>query len=350
MKKALIYNMSLARGGAERVTVYLAEYLARNGVACDIITERVYDHEYDVPNGVNRICLSRGNYFSKVHELRKLIKQSGADVLLVMAVPNCIYASLAALGLKIRVVVSERNDPANFLGKPAVKHLSRFLMKFAHGFVFQTNDAKAYYAKKLSGRGTVIPNPLFTDSLPPAYEGEREKNIVSAGRLVPQKNQKMLIDAFSIFSKDHPDFSLTIYGEGALRGALETQARELGLDGKVFLPGNVSDLLQRTKSSAAFVMSSDFEGMPNALIEAMAIGLPCISTDCPCGGPGELINNGENGLLVPVGDTAALSDALKKLVDNPQLSEKIQKNAPSIRERLDSDLIGKAWLDYLENT
>ena len=86
------------------------------------------------------------------------------------------------------------------------------------------------------------------------------------------------------------------------------------------------------------------------IIEAMAIGLPCISTDCPCGGPGELINNGENGLLVPVGDTAALSDALKKLVDNPQLSEKIQKNAPSIRERLDSDLIGKAWLDYLENT
>ena len=127
MKKILIYNTSLSRGGAERVTVYLADHIAKKGIPCDIVTEKVAPQEYDVPNGVNRICLSRGNYFSKVRELRRLIKQSGADVLLVMAVPNCIYASLAALGLKIRVVVSERNDPANFLGKSAVKHLSRFL-------------------------------------------------------------------------------------------------------------------------------------------------------------------------------------------------------------------------------
>lgn len=350
MKKLIIYNTSLSRGGAERVTVYLAEYMVKNGVACDIITQKIAKNEYDVPEGVVRKCLTAGQGFlAKICELRNLIKQSHADVMLIMGVPNCIYASVAAIGLKIKVVVSERNDPANFLGKTIVKHVSRFLMKLADGFVFQTHDAKLYYDKKLKGRGAVIFNPLFTEGLPDAYEGERTKSIVTAGRLATQKNQKLLISAFAKVSEKHPEYKLIIYGEGPLRDRLEAQVKELGLDGKVQLPGNVSDLCEHTKGAAMFVMSSDFEGMPNALIEAMAIGLPCISTDCPCGGPRELVENKENGILVPVGDVEAMAAAMVELIENGELAEKIGRNAQQIRNRLDCDLIGKQWIEYLAN-
>ncbi len=350
MKKLIIYNTSLSRGGAERVTVYLAEHMIKNNIACDIITERIEKNEYEVPNGVERKCLTASkNYFAKLCELRRLIKQSQADVMLVMGVPNCIYASLAAIGLKIKVVVSERNDPANFLGKAVVKHVSRFLMMFADGFVFQTNDAKQYYSKKLKGRGTVIFNPLFTEGLPEVYSGERKKHIVTAGRLHSQKNQKMLISAFAKVSKKHPEYELVIYGEGSLRACLEAQVKELGLDGKVHLPGNVNDLCEHTKDAAMFVMSSDFEGMPNALIEAMAVGLPCISTDCPCGGPRELVESKENGILVPVGDADAMATAINELIENPELAERIGKIAQQIRNRLDCDLIGSKWIDYFES-
>ncbi len=350
MKKIIIYCTSLDRGGAERVTVYLTEYLIHNGIECEILTERFGKNEYAVPDGVKRVSISSTKKpfaFKKVSLLRREIKKSGADTVLVMGVPNCIWLIPACLGLGVKVIVSERNDPKNFAGKKPVKILSRFLMRFAHGFVFQTNDAKAFYDKKLKGRGQVIFNPLITDNLPNVYEGQRTKAIVTAGRLVTQKNQKMLISAFADVSKKHPEYNLIIYGEGPLRETLEAQAAELGIKDKVFLPGNTSDLLQHTKNAAIFVLPSDFEGMPNALIEAMAIGLPCISTDCPCGGPRELITDGQNGILVPVRDGARLTEAMIRLIEDQALAHNIGERAAEIRNRLNSEVIGRQWIDYL---
>ena len=126
MNRLLIYNTSLSRGGAERVTVYLADYMVKHGVKCDIVTQRIDKLEYSVPEGVSRQCLKSTGYVSRVKELRQLIKESGADVLLVMGVSNCIYAIPACRGLKIKTVVSERNDPTHFLGRTSVKYISRF--------------------------------------------------------------------------------------------------------------------------------------------------------------------------------------------------------------------------------
>lgn len=345
MKKILIINDSLGRGGAERVMVYLSEYFVRHNVLCELLTFRVADKEYPLPEKVTRVCVS-GNPLKKIVGLRKAVKRSGADTVLIMGTPLCIYAIPALVGLKVKVVVSERNDPTHFDGKKIVKIVSQRLIRFADDFVFQTEDAKAYYSKRLKGRGCVIYNPLFTDGLPDAYVGERAKRIVSAGRLMPQKNQSMLIDAFAKIHPEHPDYRLVIYGEGKLRCKLQEQIDRLGLQEKICLPGSCSDVLEQMKDAALFVLPSNFEGMPNVLIEAMALGLPCISTDCPCGGPRELIRNGVDGVLVPVGNAETLACEISRVLNDPELSALLGKNATQIRERLDVEKIGKEWLTF----
>ena len=139
-----------------------------------------------------------------------------------------------------------------------------------------------------------------------------------------------------------------IYGEGEQRSELEKLAESLGISGHVLLPGNVQDIADKLEKSTMFVLSSDFEGMPNALIEAMALGLPCVSTDCPCGGPKYLIEQGKNGILVPVGDVDALSHAIRGLLSDPEKREQIGKNASTVCERLAPEKIYGQWEEFTE--
>jgi len=162
--------------------------------------------------------------------------------------------------------------------------------------------------------------------------------------LAPQKNFKLLIDGFSVFYQKHPDYRLVIYGEGSLREELTAYAARRLPEGICSFPGNVSDLPEHLNSVSAFVLSSDFEGMPNVLIEAMAMGVPCVSTDCPSGGPKELIENGVNGFLVPVGDAEALAQSLEKLVTETG----VHPNAQEICRRFDSLIVAAQWEDYLK--
>lgn len=355
MKKLAIICGTLSRGGAERVTVCLADYMNRNGVPAVIITGDRSEKEYDPPAGVQRISLAdgckNGNSIAKlvyqINTLRKTIREQGVDMVLIMGVPVCIYAVPGCMGTDAKIIVSERNDPRHFAGKKIVKLTATALMCLADGFVFQTEDAKAYYDKLLQSQGTVIPNPLLAEKLPPVYTGLRERTIVSAGRLIEQKNQLMLLDSFAKLDKRYSNYKLVLYGEGPLRRKLEHHVAALGLQQRVSLPGNVTDLLKRIQSASVFVMTSNFEGMPNVLIEAMALGLPCISTDCPCGGPKTLITNGENGVLIPVGDQERLVVELERLLENPEKAQQMGLAAAQIRERLHVERIGMQWHDYL---
>lgn len=347
MKKVAIFIPTLNRGGAERVTVRLSGYIVEKGYRCEIITfSKSSEEEYMVPDGVERFCIGGSN----VLKLRKAIKESHADILLIMDTPICVFAIPACIGLSIKTVVSERSAPGQFEGKNITRIVSRFLMRFADGYVFQTDEVKRYYSKKLKGKGEVIPNPIQTDELPRPYENiEREKKIVSVGRLVPFKNHKMLIEAFSAICKDYPDYSLTIFGEGELRRELEKVIMQNQLEDRIQMPGNQSDILPLIRSASLFVMPSNYEGMPNALIEAMAVGLPCISTDCPSGGAGSLIKSGKNGVLIPVGDKEALINALRDLLDNPIKAESLGREALSIRKTLNIERVGKMWISYFES-
>lgn len=354
MGKLVIYVDSLSRGGAEHVSVTLADYAAHHGIECILLTERILQNEYPVPKGVKRISLELdhcGNkyfhYLSNVSRLRSKLKEIKPDRLLVMDTPGCLLAIPATRGLPIRVIVSERNDPNHFPGKNVVKHISRTLMKYADGFVFQTEDAKKFYDKKLRNRGTVIYNPLYIEKLPTIYNGRRAKKIVTMGRLSEQKNQKILIEAFSKIEGAYPEYELIIYGEGSLRETLEKQVRDLGIEQKVKLPGNDANVLEKIRDAGIFVLSSNYEGMPNALIEAMALGIPSISTDCPCGGPKTLVQPYINGLLFPVEDVDALVSCIKYFIENEEKADEIGMRATEIRTLLASNRICEEWSKYI---
>lgn len=342
MKRIAFYVPVLMKSGAERVTLYLSQYFAENGYKSIIITSFSRENDYAIPKGVTHVNINSMSNF----KMRKVLLKYNIDLLVVMGVPFCLFTIPACVGTDVKVIVSERNAPAQFAGKKSTILISRLLMRFADGFVFQTNEAKDFYTNMLKGKGEVIPNPLISENMIEPYIGERENVIVNVGRLNPQKNQALLIKGFSMIHEKYPDYKLIIYGEGEERNNLQKLVNQYGLTNKVFLPGNVYDVHERIKKAAVFAFTSNFEGMPNALIEAMAIGLPCISTDCPCGGPRELIADGENGILFSVGDLDGFVYKLQLLLDDPVFAHKIGKKAIDIRNTLDKDEIGEKWRLY----
>lgn len=350
MEKVAIYLNSLSRGGAEHVSIILAEYLANHNTECVLITSNTANEEYKVPNKVRRISLNNEKSFlRKIIILRKIIKKEKIQKILIMDTPGCLYAIPATFNLKIKKIVSERNDPHNFSGKKIVKVMSRLLMKRADGFVFQTEDAKKYYQKILKDRGVVIYNPLISKKIPIRDENRIECNIVSVGRLTAQKNQKMLITAFSKICGKFPQYTLTIYGEGPLRKELTSYIKELNLEKRILLAGNKENVIDLIKNASFFVLTSNYEGMPNALIEAMAIGIPSISTDCPCGGPRTLITHMKNGILIPVDDVNSLKETLEYCIQNKKIMIKIGHESTKIKAKLDMKKICKQWYEYIKS-
>ena len=336
-------------GGAQRVCYNLINWIIYNTdaeVHLMICSGRTIKKEYDLSKIPYTIV--SGGLYNKISRIRSELKRIKPDVLVTMGVPGALFDVLACAGLGIRHIISERNDPAHFGGSTFTRIVSRFLMRKADGFVFQTKDAQAFYGGEIAKRSVIIPNPLFIgDNYPDTqYVGEREKTIVTTGRLNKQKNHPLLIRAFKRIAEEFPEYKLIIYGEGPERQNDEALISELGLQERVLLPGTINDVPAKIYKSSLYVLSSDFEGMPNALMEAMALGLPCISTDCPCGGPRDLTTNGKDCLLVPVGDENALADAMRKVISDKRFAIELGKNAMNIRERLSLEKVCRQWYEY----
>ncbi|MDE5824594.1 MAG: glycosyltransferase, partial [Lachnospiraceae bacterium] len=201
--------------------------------------------------------------------------------------------------------------------------------------------------KSVRKKSVILSNPLNPQFLNRKISAEREDLIVTAGRLDENKNHAMLIHAFAKIADEYPTVNLVIYGEGVLRAALETLAAEKGLSDRIAFPGNVSDVADCICKARIFALTSNTEGMPNSIMEAMALGIPVISTDCPCGGPAALIENEVSGLLVPVGDAFALADAFRRILEDKDFEQKLRENACKITERLAPDKVNKEWEEYL---
>jgi len=343
---------SLGFGGAERVSVSLAEWWLKRGHQVDFFTTKTPPKsEYSLHREIGRYdChVDKGN-MKLILSLRSIVKMKHPDVVLIMDTPMCVYAVPALLGLDIPFVVSERSAPNRAAVKTETRILSRLFMCFADAFIFQTNGAKSYFPAMIQKRGFVIPNPLSVDKLPAPCKGIREKKVVAVGRLITAKNYPLLIDAFILFANDHADYLLEIYGEGPERSFLEEYIRMRNAQDIVTLKGSYSNVLSKIYNAQMYVLSSDLEGMPNALIEAMAIGIPSIATDCPSGGPAYLIQDGVNGLLVPTGNSKALAEAMTMLARDDSLNNKLSTNGQNVRKILDIDKIGAEWEIVLSTT
>ena len=193
----------------------------------------------------------------------------------------------------------------------------------------------------------VIPNPV-SDMVPDRYEGERRKEIVAVGRLGIEKNHRLLLEAYADFVQTVPNYTLKIYGKGPLKQDLQTYAEELGISKTVFFADFAPDVLERIKDSYMYVLSSDYEGISNSLLEAMAMGLPVISTDCPIGGSKMLIKDHQNGILVPIGNRKALADAMIELAQNEKMAEQFSLEAAKIKEQYSVESIVKMWKNVID--
>ena len=282
----------------------------------------------------------------RLKKMNLLVKKIKPDIIIsFLPEPSYRILFLKIFNPNIKVIVSVRNDPKVEYSSIKNRMIMKLLYPLADGFVFQTQEAKEYFSKKIQDKSVIIPNPINEEFICEPYTGKREKIIVTVGRLEKQKNHKMLIEAFSKLPEELNEYKLIIYGEGSLRPELEKQIKELNLLDRVFLPGQVDDIKNKIYKASLFVLSSNYEGMPNALMEAMALGIPCISTDCPCGGPRFLIKNGYNGYLVHINDIQDLHKTIQNVLHKEQTE--ISKRANKIIVNLNPNKINKDWHEYV---
>ncbi len=353
MRKLFVLTHKMSAGGCERVIAQLLHSFCADDMDCTLITECSVPSFYPLPKSLRVLSLSdkpvlRAREIPAAYgKLRRLVKKEKPDLVLAMPEKVNVWAALFLLGAGVPLVVSERNDPYRHPANRLKRALRKLTYPLVNGFVFQTTAAANYFGRAIRARGVVLDNPLDVSSIPAPYTGERKKRIVSVGRLEAQKNFPLLINAFARFYRTHPDYSLVIYGSGALIEELGKLANKRGVSRAVELAGQKADVPQQIADSKMFVLCSDYEGMPNALIEAMASGLCCVATDCPIYGVRSLIQNEENGLLVPVGDEDALANAMTRLADDENLARRLGKNAEQIKARLDARVVCEQWRQYL---
>lgn len=342
---------ALHGGGAERVVTTLANNFALQGDKVTILMTAGDECAYPVHQNIQLFSIGQASHgnpviqIKRLFQLRKYLKAHRESKIVSFSTTINLFTIIAAFGLKMRVVVSERNDPRRF------KHqkLRDFIYSFGKGFVFQTEDARECFAEKIKKTGIIIPNPIKQD-LPEPFQGVRNKRIAAVGRLELQKNHALLLEAFAGFHKNYPEYELHIFGIGRLERELKTKALELKIDKSVVFEGFRKDVLEIIHSYGMYILSSDYEGISNSLMEAMALGIPCISTDCPIGGSAMCIQNGENGLLVPVGNREALQRAMEKLAGDTILANKVSRNAVIIRDTFDEKKIADRWKEYICNS
>ena len=232
----------------------------------------------------------------------------------------------------------EKNAPENKLKK-------RYF-KLCDGFIFQTEEQRAFYSYLKNINTRIIPNPIENITVEPT--GIRSKEIVNFCRLSTAKNIPLLIDAFSRLHKEYPDYKLVIYGEGPEKQNIQNRIKENRLETDVELRPFASNVLELICDCAMFVSSSDREGLSNSMIEAMAIGMPTICTDCPAGGARMMIRPYENGILTPVGDVGSLYKAMKYMIENPDKAGQMGKQAMKVREVLNKERILNMWVNFIE--
>ena len=345
-KKIIIVTISLGNDGAERILTELARQWVHDGHHITVIqtSPNRYGNEYALENGIEQIEIHTTSsnkvirFMQEIKELIKILKTRPNATCLSFLSASSFILAISSWFVKNRIVFSERNNPRKVPIGWHQQALRNFAFRFADALVFQTEDARSYFPESVQKRGVIIPNPI-NGKLPPP--------IVTACRLHPQKNLPMMINAFSMLADEFPEYKLVIYGQGVLEDELRAQIKSLNLEDRILLPGFASNILEKVAPCSMYVSSSDFEGISNSMLEALGMGLPAVVTDCPVGGARMVITSGENGILVPVGDTQAMYEAMRSVLKNPALAAKLSQEAIKVRDKFPLCKIAKRWLDVL---
>ena len=340
---------SMGNGGAERVVSIIANDYAQRGWHVDILMLLSNECTYKIESGVTLINLS-GETSSRIARLPYWLKSirdyaltRKPDVVVSFVARINIITQLALKNLNIPILVSERNDPYKDGRGKLVNILTKWLYPKAISVVFQTNRALGYFPSLTNS--CIISNPIEVH----AHRSQTLKDrIVTIGRLSEQKNQKMLIEAFAKIHHKYPNYTLDIYGEGHLRDSLQQLISELMLDDCVSLKGNVSDIHDQISDAKFFVLSSDYEGLSNALLEAMMMGLPCISTNCA--GSDEYIQHEKNGLLVEIGNVSAMAAAMEYMITNPAEASRMGACAKELSQSFKKSNVIKQWCEIINRS
>lgn len=349
-REIVIVTGSMARGGAEGVIAQVSFGLAEKGWTIHIIGLLFNEVGYKLHPRVDFRCLAdrqrstSSDSLKLVLRLRRTIKEINPDVVVSFMAKMNIITRYALVGTGIRFIASERNDPS--VGRGYIyRRLVEKAYSAADTVVFQTSRAKNYFPTNIQAKSAIIPNPV--QIMPEAYPIPKNR-IVSVGRLSRQKNHKLLIDAYVEILKFYPTFELDIYGAGELEGEIRNYIHDKALDNMIHLKGKVDNIPDHIKDAYMFVHTSNYEGFSNALLEALAIGLPCISTNCA--GADDAILDGVNGLLVPVGDCEALIKAMKKLLSDIHFARDLGKNARKSAERYSATYIVDQWEEIINGS
>lgn len=335
MQRLLFIIPHRSDGGTQRVVSNWANQMAKNSIDIHIIQFYHGANEFKLCTGVNVHVLSSGDpgdykrqsITTKLMRLRGAVKGIAPDAIVAFLGTTGSKAMLSVLGLGVPVFTTVRNNPRYFGSNGLDRWIRNVSILMSKGCLVQTQTQLQYLPVWIRHKTKVLPNPV-SNELTLIYKSYHQtcRLIVAAGRLVRQKNYPLLIRAFARVQGMYPHLLLHIYGEGELRTYLQSMINQLGLASSILLMGRSDELWAAFSRADLFVLSSDFEGMPNVLMEAMAIGLPCIATDCPTG-PSELITNRRNGMLVPTGDEAELAKAILYMVENPDAGREMGEKA-----------------------
>lgn len=345
---------SMYRGGAERTMSVLCNEFAKRGNNITLfLTENQEGicFELDKKISVIDINSSKRYYAAKMRDyigrLKREITERNIEIVISFIVRTNVSAIIACRKIGIPVIVSERNNPylipANFI----LRAVRNVVYRYADGIVFQTAYARNYFCKKIKRNSRIIMNPM-SEAIGNSVEFEKKDNIIiSACRLEPQKNVPLLIEAFEMINKDIPQYKLHIYGEGTERNRIDTIIKQKNLTDKIFLMGRSDDVIKKVAEAKIFVLSSDFEGLSNALMEAMCVGTACVATDSPTYGNRDIISDGYNGFLVPVGNANLLAEKILELAEDNGLLKFFSDSAKKLSDRTNCTKVADDWEDYI---
>ncbi|MBE5842624.1 MAG: glycosyltransferase family 4 protein [Butyrivibrio sp.] len=361
MKRIAFHLNCLGQGGAERVVTNLANQFAEEGYEVLVATEWQEDNEYTLDERVNRVHVGLrpedesknriAKFFLRVKYLEEFLDEYKPDVLVAFAHRANYRALMAQKKSGTPTVISVRINPVGNYDAFSDKLQIKWLFPRAAGCVFQTQEQKEFFKPYLQDNSRIIINPLNPKFIGVTRPEVKEKVVANHARIVDFKNHPMLVDAFLKVHEKHPDYVLKIYGPDSGDGTKEIIDKKIAdnhAEDFVLLMGSCNEIEKEIPKAEVYAYSSDYEGFPNSLLEAMAMGMPVISTDCPPGGPAMVIRDGENGFLIPVGDSDAMADRICRLIEDKELADRFGREASKVSEIANVKAIFEQWRDYLE--